>query len=259
MILSRRMQEIYYEKLWRKMLRHFTNFVRWQNSEDLHKMRVEVKKIKALIIFSRSIKSNGKLPKSFIPLKTIYRQAGAIRSIHIHLKTLEEYSLLSEKFAEEQNIFLSALTANFMFEYANNQNQLEITKMELLNEFEDVDKASIEEYFMKSIIDTDRFFCNNNDPDLFHEIRKILKNLMYNFEMINYYFGNIFNINKPYLDELQELIGKWNDKTELYCLLELQTAPDVKMLSDLQNQISVDINIINSRTINFSMNVRSNL
>jgi len=82
-------QQKYFNKVWHSMLAHLYAFCETQKQEELHRFRVQVKKIKALLLFLQGLASVQHLK----PLQSIFKHAGKIRSAHIHLRLIEQYQL----------------------------------------------------------------------------------------------------------------------------------------------------------------------
>src|SRR5215469_5157746 len=91
-------EEKYLDKEWIEMGARLKAFLETGDQEQLHKFRVQVKKLRAMLtLFENASKEPG-LTKLFKPVKKIFRRAGVIRDAHIHLKLSERYDLKNELF-----------------------------------------------------------------------------------------------------------------------------------------------------------------
>src|SRR5437763_7528722 len=90
------------DKLWKKMRKHFKKFTRTEDAGELHRFRVQVKKIRSFLSLLETDKKNQQLLKTFKPVKKIFKTAGVIRDASLHVKQANEYKIKLPEFYEEQ-------------------------------------------------------------------------------------------------------------------------------------------------------------
>ena len=85
-----------------KIIKHFRAFISSKHQDELHRFRVEIKKMKSLISLFSAASNNSALLKKIKPLKKIFKQAGVIRDAFIHLELVKQYHLTQPELENEQ-------------------------------------------------------------------------------------------------------------------------------------------------------------
>src|SRR5262245_40066697 len=106
-------QEEYFEKRSKGLQRHLHAFFKFMDPEEIHKVRVEVKKISALVNFLSDYSGQKKISDSFEPVKKMFKKAGQVRTAHVNLQLIKKYHLVNEKLRDEQNKNLVYQTGKF--------------------------------------------------------------------------------------------------------------------------------------------------
>src|SRR5450432_3680523 len=97
-MLSKARQRKYFDKRWESLYKHFGLFFISQNPEELHRMRVEIKKINALLFFVQAGEKNS--------LKKIFKHDGLIRNTQVNLQLITNYKIADNAFKKEQQQLL---------------------------------------------------------------------------------------------------------------------------------------------------------
>src|ERR1700743_2637362 len=73
-------------------------FLKTGDQEQLHKFRVQIKKLRAMLsLFETASRQHGLL-KEFKPVRRLFKYAGNIRDAHISLELAKSYSVKNEQF-----------------------------------------------------------------------------------------------------------------------------------------------------------------
>jgi CHAD domain-containing protein len=188
--------------------------------EDYHKLRVEIKKLNALLISLEFCLKSFKKNKYFKPLKNLFKQAGKIRNYQL------EESTLKRNDAEHIAQYLSHLEQTIEQEkikFASLYDKMNVEKIKKrLKKIEPfIKKISIKDLhqFVESERNKIRHFFRR-EPLLaanLHSMRKLLK--------IDFYTRKITD--RPIAENLVEeensfleLLGKWHDCRTINDLLE---------------------------------------
>jgi CHAD domain-containing protein len=186
-------------------------FVKDQNLEALHQMRVEVKKANSLLKLQEFNIPKTKTLYFFRPIKKIFKKAGLIREAQLNLENLESFQIQDEKMKLRLQNIVQKETEHFLSKTGDFEDQVNKSLKKTLKRIEAVQEEKALDFY--------RFHLNlaakNLKRKLFinhlHESRKSLKVLIHLHEIPA--FGQIgdLQLNWSYLDLLQDNIGKWHD------------------------------------------------
>jgi CHAD domain-containing protein len=211
-ILKSKVQEKYLHDLWDKMTAHLLAFYDAQQPEDIHQMRVAIKKIRAVSVLLQGEKRMKKIKKSRSKLRDIFQHAGRLRSVHVHLALMEQHQLNHEEHLKALKTELANETAAFYQLHDNYLKTLKKLKSEFSKGAEDLKVKDIEKIYVGQLKDLDSFFTNDSpDTDHLHEKRKLIKQLLYVHQCLPEKMKKSIGLHVDYLDEMQELIGNWHD------------------------------------------------
>lgn len=179
------------------------------SGQDFHKLRVEIKKVKALselVYYCSQEFQKDKFPGSF---QNIFRKAGKVRELTLEismLKKLRISSLLKNYVNHLKKQVEKKKRRFFSVAYAN-QEELYKSSDIILPYFNRIDKAGVNRFLeMKSKEINGLLGTKILKEENAHELRKLLKEF--------YYTASIFGLKTPWfkqMDDFQELLGKWHD------------------------------------------------
>ena len=181
-------------------------------AETFHKLRVEIKKLRALFELINHCASEFKKDKNFAPFKLIFRQAGKVRELQVeeamlkkHFKTnlLKEYKAHLKKLKlEEQEKYFSII----------NKKEVKILAPQYSHTIyylKEVNEKKATRYLKKKRLKIGKIIRQKMLSKIqLHELRKKLKTFNYNLKMLD-----LLNKNKSIHKKniLPELLGKWHD------------------------------------------------
>jgi CHAD domain-containing protein len=209
-MLSKEKMLDYCDKRWEGIAVQLKILSETKDPEAIHKLRLEVKKIRALSVLLREISGNVKL-FSTKSLKSVFQLAGRIRLAELNLKILSDFNF-SQPALEEDEKKLAALGYELI--KARSEAFLEETrsgKKPFTNSIRDIKNNVLRSWFNKSFNDLSIFFLWPVQKEGLHEKRKNIKELNAIFKICPNNLVKELNPDQHYLDNLQELIGQWHD------------------------------------------------
>lgn len=258
-MLKQKKQERYFNKHWEGMFSHLYNYCVGHDPEELHKLRVEMKKIEALFVLSElcvwNKKDAKKFAKYFEPVRTVFKSAGKIRTAYLNLKMIEKYesedSKFNSKFKEKQNGILMKQSDKFcshMITFAEiiNKNYKPIVKL-----LRDIESKKIIDIYEKQLKRLDTSLKNYKSSDELHKSRKKIKRLLYAYSFLNKSLTKKINLDTKYFDGLQDDLGKWHDSDVAAELLSSAGFSDKKVIKEVKTQRDNCLKAINSTAENF--------
>ena len=213
--------------------------------ETFHKLRVEIKKLNALLELIKFCLPKFKRNKTFKPFRSISKQAGKVRELQIEEAVLSKYftegSLnnfldhLKKNEAVETNIYFSILTKKFIEQLDEKFNEIKPFTAQ-------VTKEKAEDYLSNKKREINAL-VNNGDlqPEQAHELRRQLKTYNYNL-------NSLYKQDKPPAekDALPELLGKWHDRQVILWQLgktneiEEINSQEIHHLEKIKGEITVE-------------------
>lgn len=196
------------DKLTHKILNDF-------DEDDIHDMRVEVKKLRAFLRLL-DIKKNGEplIPKL---LKTFYGYVGIVRDIQLHKHSLFKY--ITDDNVDKPETYIKILTDEEDHwkkeaEELMKDNNFHDVKEKILNALPGkLDKSTIKKFTKNKLDELKEQLRKPDDATAIHNTRKILKDLFYNYNYIEELPDLPKTIAKEdALKSLTKLLGDYMDK-----------------------------------------------
>lgn len=193
------------DKQWQQELETFSDS---RDPEAIHRLRVAVKKIKAVAYFSQACSGNN-TKKDFRLLRKMYKQAGAIRDAGNHLELLERVHAAPEFFKQEQQELQAEAAQDFVNSIRTYRKKGKKAARRLLADIRSVRLDCIRDWYAAELIKVS-ILLNASGDDL-HQARKELKTLLYVFKLLPSRIARALRLDGDYLDKLQNAIGDWHD------------------------------------------------
>ncbi len=222
--------EKYFSQRVKNLFNHLHDFELTGDEVSLHDLRVEMKKLRAIIKFLRNIYSKTRIKKPAHVLRAIFLQAGEIREYQIILQWLQKnnFNMI------EQVYFPADQLKNMITEFQKNTEHLkeEFNKIiESITLFiENTNEILAEQYFVDLNAQLEQL-CNKDLPETeWHELRKLIKQRIYAYNWIS---REKEDPNFPFYHKLQETIGFWHD---LVIIKDAFSAQQVYLSQDIEVQ-----------------------
>ena len=222
--MKKKTGKAYFNELWELMVAHLDCFLKNGDQEKLHQFRLQVKKLRALLVLLDTASPKNKLSKDFKPVKSIFKQCGVIREAYINLQLSANYGLKNEEFILEQVNAMDRGIKEFGESSKKNLKIIKITHNKLKDSLGAIDDDSINEFYKTQLEQIARLLEAAQFDDRLHDCRKKVKTLLYNRKIAANALNGKLNIDNDYLDKLQGRIGDWHDNT---LAMELFSAPGV--------------------------------
>lgn len=236
---------------WKNIAAHTFAFCADNNPEELHKLRVEIKKLNLafeLLNFCAGEKNNA---FSKPPLKQLFKQAGVIRTSHINLQLLAAYKIQNELLTTKQTTTAIAETVPFCDKKNFYIQQIKKRKKKYLHQIPKIKKQCITDFCEQSTTLLKDIFSKPLRPEELHESRKMLKKLLYLQAIVSKNTWRQFGLNVLYIDKLQNLIGEWHDSVVAIELIS-SIADGELLLADAKKQNEILFNSIAAQATNFN-------
>lgn len=181
-------------------------------ADTFHKLRVEIKRVKAVVDMIDFCSKKWRPKKAFKPFKIIFRQAGKVREIQLQLALLEQqpsFNLLNGCRKQLRKKLKKALKKFFNTAEISAAWNLKKKHRIIIARFLKIGKKKQKRYMnvkrqkIKKLLQQDRL-----KKKQIHTFRKHLKIYDCNEKIIKY-SGQ--NKGIPHRNKLMELLGKWHD------------------------------------------------
>ena len=234
----------YLDKEWVEMNAHLKAFLELGDQEELHKFRVQIKKLKAMLsLFENTSRQHGLL-KNFKPVREIFKYAGQIRDAYTNLQLSKRYDLKNELFETGQQRIIEEGTNDFRLNGEKYLKNIKETRKRLKKQLPKVDDDLIAEYYKKQLERIAGNLATTVFSEEMHDNRKLIKILVYNHKLAGKALNGSFHFNIEYLNKLQNSIGEWHDNViaaQMFSSPEINDKPVVTKIN--RKNVSVKRNI----------------
>lgn len=213
-------------------------FLESEQQDQLHQFRVSVKKIKALLSLLKANRKSNKLLDAFQPVKDIFRHAGVIRDAFIHLELADQLQIKEPVFYQEQKELLLRETMLFLKKGRNYIKTIDAVGKKLKKELGGVKNSQIVDFFKKQLDSIVLALAKGEFDEEMHVCRKRIKNLLYNQKLVSKNLPDNLKLNFPYLDQVQDMLGRWHDSTSAKEYFSTKCMADHRAVEKLNLQIS---------------------
>ena len=206
-----------------------------ESQEALHKLRVEIKKIRAFKELAKLYKGGDKVAIDLKVIKKIFHEAGIIREANINLQMIKQFNISHPAFSVEATHILQQEPEKFRLHTAHYDEQIRSTVKFLLKLLRPVRNNDIRHWFSRqlkkiAVIET------ASSTDQLHRARKRIKNLVYVHGIIHKRLRTTLALNITYLDQMQDAIGKWHDTAVAVKLLGSHNSGNKAKINKLQKK-----------------------
>ena len=202
--------EKYFAQREKNLFNHLHDFELMSDEVSLHDLRVEMKKLHAIIKFLRSIYSKPRIKKPANTLRSIFQEAGEIREYQIISQWLQK-----NNFIMIEQVYFPADQLKYLIkefqqdtEYYKEKFKEVIESIRLF--IENTNEILAEQYFIDINAQLEQL-CRKDLPQAeWHKLRKLIKQRIYAYNWITHKTENE-DPNFSYYQKLQETIGLWHD------------------------------------------------
>jgi CHAD domain-containing protein len=197
----------------KSLISHLKKYRNEKKAETLHKIRVDIKKIKAILGVVKASDKRFKAHKNFIPLREISRKAGEIRDREIHAQLLLKHNLEDTR---PRNANVNKLITSFESNIPSFIKTTKRKRNKLKADVKQVKKNDIRRYLHEKQKEIKSQLFPRPRMRNIHQTRKTVKEVVYLSEAN----GKLGSKEIKFYDKMQDTIGKLHDKQLLLQLLK---------------------------------------
>lgn len=207
----------------RLILKALLAFKKSGREDDLHQIRVEIKKLRAVLRFLNASDKEFKYKKTYGPVRDIFKSGATLRSIHVLDRLSKKYKI--EKLQTVKN--KSFLLRNIKSSIPHFIRELNEQKKPVAKSIKRLKDNSLQKYLAKKIKQLKNSTQGAIPQNEFHTIRKLMKDLQYLFPL-----HKEKNKYQDFLESTSSLIGDWHDLVILSAgIKNVRTTSQPKQLS----------------------------
>ena len=186
------------------------------NADDIHDFRIEIKKLRA---FLRLAAVEKEVDEPLIPklLKTFYGYVGIIRNIQLHRHNIFKY--ITDYSVDQPAAYIEILDTEKSYwqketEYLMEENDFKDDEEDIIKHLPGkLEKPSIKTFIKNKLNELKEQLREISDDNAIHRIRKILKDILYNYDVITGHADLPSKIsNQDDLKALTSSLGDFRDK-----------------------------------------------
>jgi len=223
------------KKRFRRLLTFLESFPNGNEKEELHQIRLEIKRIKAML---RLIHFNDKKfrdHKHYIPLRDIFRETGKIRDTDLRKELLDQYTQIHVPFFRSPDKELKL----FMSNLPNHIDVVRKQKKVTLKEIEKIKSHTYTLYLHKKNKELNDILSEGFSQKDLHGLRKLIKEIIYLTSV-----KKKKNEINPMLIKSSELIGNWHDKKTLIPWIRTHAPKEKATIKRLQTESNGDMQML---------------
>lgn len=226
--------EKYFAQRVKNLFNHLHDFELIGDEVSLHDLRVEMKKLRAIIKFLREIYPNQKLKKPAHTLRAVFQNAGEIREMQI----IEQWLQKNNFHAIEKAYYPAEKLKELIKDFQQSTDKLKDDYnyiIDAVSKFaESTNEILAEQYFVKLNAELEELCREELPKTQWHELRKLIKQRIYAYNWIKHDHEND-DPNFSYYNKLQEAIGLWHDLEiikESFSLKQVYLSQDIEVQKD---------------------------
>ena len=254
-MLSRATLKDFVHKRCRSIQHHLFEYCATKDEEELHLLRVDVKKLKAVVFLLRYLYPGN---RNYVKgLKHAYKQAGSIRTAHVNQKTLDKLQSVDSHFQQKQQAIILTESQSFCQLIKHYNGCIEKVEEDMTSQFMNIKNQDVKSFFYSSIQKLSLFFAASPlDENGLHDARKEIKSLLYIGALIPATLLNRIGVNLLFLDKLQHAIGQWHDDADMLTLLQ-QSKIDPDLTARLEEERALAFQGVVNLTKDFDTEIKS--
>lgn len=209
-MLSKKRQHEYLRTHWDHAMIHYDHFAKRTNAEAIHQLRVEIKKINALIFLHDEV-YKPKSKKSTRPLRKLFKQAGVIRDAQVSAHLVRDQKSVPKLFFSNQSK-LVATEANNLRDFINKHaDEIMLSNVAAWRQLKPIAYRDIARVIRKQQKKIATYFRPRIKLKELHFVRKEIKRLVYISSMLKTSDHTRLPADVEKYRNLEQVIGEWHD------------------------------------------------
>ncbi|CAN5446850.1 hypothetical protein BH09BAC6_BH09BAC6_04520 [soil metagenome] len=234
--MKKKVEAKYLDKEWDKMNVHLSGFLESGDQEELHKFRVQVKKLHAMLsLFEIASRQHG-LVAGFKPVKKIFKAAGNIREAYTNLQLGARFNFKNDAFEAWQRRIMEEGTKVFTDSGKHFLKQVKDTRKAIKRHLRPIDDSLISEFYKMQLEQIANELMVPQFTESMHSNRKKIKTLLYNHKLADNVLTPSLFFNNVYMDTLQDSIGEWHDNIVIAEMLASPELNDKPLIAKIKRQ-----------------------
>ena len=231
----------FYRARFDSFLTHLLN-AKQLKEEDIHKLRVDIKNIRGLLLLLEGFDLDQKIPSRLLKqVRPVFRSTGRLRTIQVCKSLLHDYpseipTEIMEQLESKNSKVAEKIKKSFD-EFDNNdkfQKRLDKLYAELAQITDEEVQANIDEVIHNELDIIYKLWTSARGEEHFHDIRKFMK-IIKTLLQLSLHLEENEDIRKELdiVNQTETILGKWNDRDDL----ELKLAKIQKALNDPKHNL----------------------
>lgn len=220
------------KRRFKRLKRLLSHFPVGSKKEELHRIRIEIKKIKSLLRLIHYHNKDFSDHKHYKPFRTLFREAGKIRDLGLRNELLEQYTKIHLPFyrSPDQRI------RQFINSLPSRRKVIGKLKKTILKNISKINSDTYNRYLRKKRIELNKNLAEGITQKDLHKLRKLIKE-------ITYLTAVTVSKNKidSFLIDSTELIGNWHDKQVLLPWIRKHAPEEKETIRILKTQSNQDV------------------
>jgi CHAD domain-containing protein len=232
--MKKREEENYFDNQWETMTTSLAEYLETENPEELHRFRVQVKKLRAFVILADSVEGTPLLAPLFKPVKSVFKKAGEIRNAYMNQQLGKAHHTGNNLLMESQQLLEVNATRDFKLAGAKHLDKIKQAQHSLEQKILPISNLHINLFYQKLLQQIAATVKNIKFNEDLHQCRKRVKILIYNLKLVRPVLTLGFN--EDYMDQVQTAIGDWHDNVLAIELFAGGGANDKEIAASLKKQ-----------------------
>lgn len=220
------------KKRFKRLLALLKAFPAGKEKEELHQIRLEIKKIKVLLRLIHFNDKEFRDHKHFIPFRTIFRETGHIRDTNMRKELLDQYTQIHTPFFRSPDKKLKQFKVSLTAHIKTLRKENKV----VMKEIRKIKSHTYAVYLDKKHDELNEHLSERFTQKNLHRLRKLIKE-------ITYLTSVKMRKNKidPFLIESADLIGNWHDKKVLIPWIRTEIPDEKNTINTLQSECNSDM------------------
>ncbi|WP_419701531.1 CHAD domain-containing protein [Mucilaginibacter sp. NFX135] len=196
----------YFKEEWKRMKAYLKSYLKKGQQEDLHRFRVQVKKLRAFFTLSDTLSPHSNMNKKFKLVKKIFKEAGKLRNTYIKHKLADRPEPNTRT---SPDLPIAKASRKFRLKVLKYLKKTQSVHGVLKKNIKSIKNSSVHQFYEDQLQQIAGALAPLQFNEKLHECRKRIKVLLYNYQLVQATLG--ITLNEDYLKQLQEAIGNWHD------------------------------------------------
>jgi CHAD domain-containing protein len=256
-MLKKERQIKYFHKRREAIQTQLSDFHKYRDPESIHHLRVEIKKIFALLALLKFCSGRQRFMRQKEAIQKLFKEAGNIRDAQVNLALVSAQGSRNRSYEDQQRSFIKASEKEFCsfipFHLRNAGRSFAFISSRL----SDIRQECLFGFYEREIKKTRMALADPGNAKGLHKCRKRLKNMIYIQDLLNKPQKKKLGIRFSYLHRLEEAISKWHDAAVTIEVLKNTPFQKNQLLSTLQTQCEQLVRGIRILSRNFSKKIKT--